>query len=147
MKKSELSVLRFRIAALAEQGRAIGRQIREASGRARYDLWNDKRSLGDDARALLLAYAFLRDVPYRVVEPTAVTPSGWQDDRWQAGLAARIEASADGASIVAPKEQVQSWLAVPETEERREARQLGHERSLVELRARRAARKDVQGAA
>jgi hypothetical protein len=49
--------------------------IRATSGLDRYNAWAEKRSIGAHTRDLLLAYAFLRGVPYRVCEP--VTQGGF----------------------------------------------------------------------
>ena len=61
--------LKARIKDAAARGRAVRHRINEAAGLERYALWNEKRSIGDEARVALLAYGFLRGVPYRRIEP------------------------------------------------------------------------------
>lgn len=60
--------LKNEVKRLAEHGRAIAHEIRKSSGLDRYHLWNEKRSIGTDARYALLAYACIRGVPYERVE-------------------------------------------------------------------------------
>jgi len=143
MKKSQLVGLRARIAELAAQGRAIRAQIQKAFARARYDLWNDKRSIGNEARWMLLAYAFLRDIPYRVVEPTAVH-SG-QIHGGSKGLAIAVAREAKLPDSAA----VEAWLAVPEQIDRKARREAasaaGYERGRA-MRLARAAQR-ARGAA
>ena len=42
---------------------------RPETGNQRYALWNDKRDVGSNARYCLLAMGFLKDRPYRTLEP------------------------------------------------------------------------------
>lgn len=66
------------------------------------------------ARTVFLAYAFLRGVPYRVVEPTArplFTGMGCYEGSFVSNIAALV-AWANGE--VVPNERVKSWLAQPE---------------------------------
>ena len=70
--------LKQQIKALASQGKAIHTQIVQLraepnTGRERDSLWTSKRLLGRDARIALLAYAYLRGLPYKAVEPKAVS--------------------------------------------------------------------------
>ena len=147
--KSELQGLRARIAELAAQGVAIRSKIGAARERARYDLWNEKRAVGDGVRDLLLAYAFLRGVPYRVAEPTAREKPAWFGgavETWRATWSATI---AERVREVVPSEgleaRVLAWLTEPEPEahkaRREAAERRGRERALERARAQRAARK------
>jgi len=122
MKKSELGWLRSTIAGLAAQGVAIRLQIREALARARYDLWNDKCDIGTEARWVLLAYAFLRDVPYRVVEPTTSVPAtrNCTEKEWFKDIAGRIACRAERDDREA---DVFAWLQVPEQADRKARRE------------------------
>lgn len=130
MKKSELGWLRSKIADLAAQGVAIRKQIQAAFARARYDLWNDKRSIGDEARWMLLAYAFLRDVPYRVVEPTAVHEgSVYGGAKGLANAVAKAAQLPDSA-------KVEAWIAVPEQIDRKTRREAAEIRGQVARRSR-----------
>ena len=61
--------VRARIADLAAQGRRLRNRIQTTAGLERHALWNDKRAVGRQARAALLAYGFLRGVPYSRIEP------------------------------------------------------------------------------
>lgn len=54
----------------------IRKHIHTSSGKDRWNLWQKKRFWGQDTRVLLLAYAFLRGVPYRVCEPKIRLNSG-----------------------------------------------------------------------
>lgn len=67
---SPLSALRAEIRELAAQGRALNPAIQAASGRNRQSLRIQKAEIGDRARHLLLAYAFLRGIPYIALERT-----------------------------------------------------------------------------
>lgn len=54
--------------------RTIGKRLlkphrRPETGNQRYALWNDKREVGREARHCLLAMGFLKDRPYRTLEP------------------------------------------------------------------------------
>jgi hypothetical protein len=49
--------------------REIRKQIHAASGMDRWHLWNEKRDYGRETRDTLLAYGFLRGLPYRACEP------------------------------------------------------------------------------
>lgn len=127
MKKSELGWLRSKIKDLAGQGTAIRHRIQAAFNRARYDLWNDKRSIGDEARWMLLAYAFLRDVPYRMVEPTATVPATMNctEEEWFKDIAGRIacRAERDDREVA-----VLAWLKVPEATDRKARREAAEAR-------------------
>lgn len=67
--RETVRILRSSIAANVAQSREIRRRIHESKGRARYDAWNDKRTLGFATRDMLLALAFVRGRAYRTVEP------------------------------------------------------------------------------
>lgn len=63
------SQLKSEIKNLADEGRRIRiEKIRPSLDYARYEAWEEKRKVGSRARLFLLAYAFFRGVPYRVVE-------------------------------------------------------------------------------
>jgi hypothetical protein len=62
-------ILKNRIKDLAQQGRALRARIQTTKGPERHALWNEKRAIGRKARVSLLAYGFLRGVPYRAIEP------------------------------------------------------------------------------
>jgi hypothetical protein len=88
-------------------GRAIGEKIRQSKGLDRYQLWNAKRSVGDGARYVLLAYACLRERPYLTVErkvrqgnePSATSIHN-----------ALLEALGDTQKAEWTRERVKAWL-------------------------------------
>jgi hypothetical protein len=132
VKKSELVGLRGKIAEFAAAGRAIRLKIQAAFARAKYDLWNDKRAVGVDARHALLAYAYLRGIPYRIAEPTAGTPQGRTEESCRKELAGEIACAAQQTppAVVA---DIAAWLAVPEQTDRK-ARRLAAEQAGRERR-------------
>lgn len=151
-KKSELSVLRSRISDLTEQGRKAWRRIRASRGLDRWLAWEEKRSIGEEARTCFLSYAFLRGVPYRVVEPTA-SFNGMPEDVWRKLLTRRIIGALRGYApdTVDPTlwpEQVLAWVSVPEDPARAARREAARQQWAVrreEIRARYEAQR--QGAA
>ncbi len=50
------------------ESQALRRRIHAASGMDRWDLWEEKRLFGATTRKIILAYAFLRKVPYLACE-------------------------------------------------------------------------------
>jgi hypothetical protein len=109
--KTELLALKTQIKTLAAEGTAIRARIRESSGRARYDAWNEKRAVGDEARAHLLAYALLRGRAYAAVESsTRAAPS---PRVLHQVLAQQVPARAGEWSL----EAIAAWLAVPPSPE------------------------------
>lgn len=124
MKKSELVYTRSEIAKHTAESREILKRIHAASGMAKWMLWQEKRRVGYAARRELLAYAFQRGMPYRVVEPTAVVPEGRTLEGWFRDLAADITACIpkSDTSVDGVRASVKAWLAVPETLERAQAR-------------------------
>lgn len=64
MKRKDLSDLRSEIKEVAEQGRTMNGPIQAAKGPERHELRLKKAAVGWSSRHLLLAYLFLREVPY-----------------------------------------------------------------------------------
>ncbi len=122
MKKSELVSLRQDIAKRVDESRETRKRINASSGMAKWTLWNEKRAIGAETRVLLLAYSFMRGVPYRVVEPTAKTPEGRTPEGWLKSLA--VDIVQETRLLPVDVEAVKTWLAVPEAPERAEARRL-----------------------
>jgi hypothetical protein len=60
--------LKVKIKDLASQGHLLRGRIQRTAGLERHALWNEKRSIGQQARAALLAYGFLRGVSYHRIE-------------------------------------------------------------------------------
>lgn len=75
MKTRRFENIRAAIRRQEELSREARAKIRETSGPDRYEAWAEKRIIGAHTRDLLLAYAFLRGMPYRVCEP--VTQGGF----------------------------------------------------------------------
>jgi hypothetical protein len=73
-KKRRFENIREAIRQQEQLSRAARAKIRETSGLDRYEAWTEKRSVGAHTRDLLLAYAFLRGMPYRVCEPITRNP-------------------------------------------------------------------------
>ncbi len=67
-KKSKLFALKAMIKGCVAEAGVIRKEIHASSGVERYELWNKKRSLGVYARHLMLAYAFLRNIPFSKLE-------------------------------------------------------------------------------
>lgn len=90
-------------------------------------------------RLLFLAYAFLRGVPYRVVEasagPLAESVGGWNASFITKAIAYVVT---DHGGETDPGE-IQTWLEEPETETRATKRRTAEARSRVEREARKAA--------
>lgn len=115
MKRHELSDLRAK--------------IKSASGRA--------------ARVLLLAYALLRDVPYRVCEPVTAPLPDEALDYFRKILAYGVaEVATAHAAAPVSKAAVLAWLAVPETEAHRAERCARADASAARTTAARAAFRD-----
>lgn len=67
-KKRDLFALKAEIKGYAAEAASVRAQIHKSEGAERYNLWTKKRTIGNHARHALLAYAFLRNVPYSVIE-------------------------------------------------------------------------------
>lgn len=59
---------RGKINGLAAQSAKLRRRIHRSKGEKRFNAWYAKRALGQRTRHLLLAYAYLRGVPYEKLE-------------------------------------------------------------------------------
>lgn len=68
MDKINHIVLKGIVRGLAGAGAKSRKLIQSSSGDERFGHWTVKRSLGERARLYFLAYAYLRDVSFRVVE-------------------------------------------------------------------------------
>lgn len=107
-KKCKFPGIRAELKQRELESRAIRTQIHESSGMARWGFWADKRRYGCDTRDLLLGYAFLRGMPYRVVEAKTQPDSGPYATYIQRCLEARGHAVETAA--------IEQWLAVPPPE-------------------------------
>ncbi|MFA5203055.1 MAG: hypothetical protein WC708_01505 [Lentisphaeria bacterium] len=67
-KKFQLSALKTEIKRLANDGRALNKEISSTDDIERHVLRREKALIGRKAREYLLAYAFLRGIPYKVLE-------------------------------------------------------------------------------
>ena len=63
-----MRVLKSKVRGLEFEGQKIRRKIEKSSGLERFNHWTRKRELGYYTRAHLLAYGFLRGVPYNQME-------------------------------------------------------------------------------
>lgn len=87
----------------------IRARIRSSSGMDRWAHWEAKRSHGKGTRYLLLAYAFLRRMPYRVAEAKCA--------EFNQPSAAAIAGCTEAEDMGAVLDQVKAWLeAVPAAE-------------------------------
>lgn len=106
--------LKSQIKTLASQGKALHKQIIELraqpdTGPERCQLWMDKRAVGAQARRLLLAYAYLRGMPYKAVEPKSVPGNiPWCGDI--ANLILDEASRRDNAAREALRRTIKAWL-------------------------------------
>jgi len=124
MKKHELEGLQSFIAARVARSLEFNAEIAQVHGDDRRDLRAEKKAHGAVTRDHLLVYAYLRGVPYRVVEPTAAAAVGESlraaHRRWWAEQLlklARNVASHAPAELLS-KDAIVAWLATPESAER-----------------------------
>lgn len=71
LKKQELLILKAKIKGLAEGGYRCRKFISATSHEARARHWDEKRSIGAEARYHLIAYGLLRGLAYDVIEPNS----------------------------------------------------------------------------
>lgn len=76
MDKAVRLEVRSRLRQRETGSRALRKAIHESSGMDRWYAWQEKRSFGRETRHLLLAYAFLRGVPYARAEPKCGDTNG-----------------------------------------------------------------------
>lgn len=74
MKKCELKGLQSGIKSLVVESRAFNLKIQATEGMTRHGWRVEKKDLGCFTRAKLLAYGFLRGIPYRVLERKSESP-------------------------------------------------------------------------
>ena len=112
--------LKVKVLALAAEGRTLRARIGAARGAERDALWNEKRAVGRRARVVLLAYAFVRGVPYARVErrtasppnPYALADVWWRELGWADGIPVNPPYGGSGAVL--------RWLAAGEPATRSE---------------------------
>jgi len=97
-RKKVIAELKKLIKENAAKSRVIAQGIRSSSGDDRWNLWEEKRSLGSRTRHILLAYAYLRNRPYHVAEKCSLNN--------QPSLGAVLNQLRNQAT----KESVSSWL-------------------------------------
>ncbi len=68
LKKKELLPLRAMLRGFMESSRDVRKDIHATKGLEKYNNWDEKRRLGSHARHVLLAYAFLRGIPFSKIE-------------------------------------------------------------------------------
>ena len=87
----------------------IHKQIQATHGDERARLWEKKREYGTKTRWILLGYAFLRGVPYRVVEKTR--RHSWDNDL-------DVHRALKELGFEASREDIKAWFQVaPKVEE------------------------------
>ncbi len=116
--------MRVRVKELAQEARFI--RFEEDKIKNRQKIGNDlkssqfwklrnhrKEDVRPAARAAQLAYGFLRDVPYRKIEPTAKTPTGyWELKMWD-NLVKEVKRLATKFSIDGKKDfnlEIDEWF-------------------------------------
>lgn len=109
LKKKDLPGLRAEIKRLADEGRSYHPRIREARGPERHALRMEKKSVGEEARVLLLAYALLRGVPYRALEARCREDAGGRG--WLVSAVGRAAARWAGAEL--PDGSAEAWFEAP----------------------------------
>jgi hypothetical protein len=109
-KKSARRAFNSALALREAESKVICKKIHESCGMDRWAAWNDKRSYGNETRALLLASGFVKGIPYKAIEAKVGERNaiGASDILWAASALAGI--ALEGNAIVA-------WLegAKPET--------------------------------
>lgn len=144
--KALISTLKTQVVELRHEAAALRVRIHNARGRERYDLWNDKRALGDTARVVLLAYAYARNVPYRAVEPKSRNlPETLPPQELQhlakihaAWITCYLTPARADCPIPGTEAAVAAWLTVPETPSRRAKRESAEAAGRQRKEARRA---------
>ena len=68
MKNAQLTTLKAKIKGFEIEARYINNRIARSTGERKAEWWNEKRRLGQCARAHFLAYALLRGFPRTRVE-------------------------------------------------------------------------------
>ena len=114
--KQAISSTREGIKVNETESREIRKKIHASKGKERWDLWIDKRELGDQTRYMLLAYAFLRGVPYQIVEQKC----GVGNEPSRCALHAHIFmrfANKEAPEITNLSERVKVWLERPKPTE------------------------------
>jgi hypothetical protein len=112
-KKCKFPEIRAELRQREQESRAIRKQINESSGMARWAFWEEKRNYGGATRDLLLAYAFLRGMPYRVCEPKT------SEDYSRFAPAIQCCLSAHGHEF--EKEAIKAWFETEASKSAQEA--------------------------
>lgn len=102
------------VKSFAARGVEARASIQGLKGKDREHAWNDKRDIGQGARAALLAYAFVRKMPYRVLEKKCVEDaSDW--GRRKLVLAIHQALVKVDPETMVLKEHIKDWMSVPVT--------------------------------
>lgn len=106
-KNAKYSKIREELRLRQAESQAIRKQIHASKGMDKWALWQDKRAYGSETRYLLLAYAFLRGMPYLACEPKT------RSQPWAEAIAktasAHAETAGHGSGEVSDAD-VQDWL-------------------------------------
>jgi hypothetical protein len=111
-EKIGLSGLKEEIKRLAEEGRSWNSRIRSLMGPDRHSARQDRASVGQRARTALLAYALLRGVSYRRLEPRTR-----DDDNIglvQACVASDVMRASSGMTESESEAMVSEWMSSEE---------------------------------
>lgn len=103
MKNVKYPSIRNELREREAHSRDIRKQIHAASGMDCWYLWTEKRSYGADTRHILLAYGFVRGLPYHVCEGKCGEGNGPSVSTIHAIVNAHKAVSLD---------DVRAWLAV-----------------------------------
>ncbi len=98
ISKGMKEVFRDLVKAAAEEGRSYNRRIQATSGPERHRLRQEKASLGERTRMLLLTYVMILGIPYRKQEKDC------RDAVWPSALARTALPAA------ATEKEVLAWL-------------------------------------
>lgn len=104
--------LKEKIKTLAVYSAETRKDIRESSGADRAHNWTRKRGVGKTARYALLAYAFVRHMPYRVLEKKCLEDvSPYQRNILIRGVHAALLAADPQSTVL--KEGLRIWMDIP----------------------------------
>lgn len=87
-------------------------------------------------RCMYLAYAYMRDIPYRVAEPTA--RSFYEKHGYCHDIPKTVAVIVKAFGGEATEKDIEAWVAVPESDVRAEKRRVAEAKAAVVRAARRA---------
>jgi hypothetical protein len=114
-KRTRFPEIRAELRQREASSREMRQCINDSSGLERWQAWQDKRTFGADTRALLLTYAILRGMPYRVVEPRIANDvQGIEPTHnfWH-GIGFQIKTNSERFGHPLTEEQIMAWAKTP----------------------------------